>query len=140
MKKRIKRIVLYSFSIILLLFVVLLAHIYYYYRPAPDATTKFMARVDIKQQINQGQANDIAAWMYHQKGVDHALVNPQSNIVVFTFFPVKASANKIVSELKSNFHLKAERFIPTGAELKSSCPVAASSYTYKIFQFISKII
>ena len=140
MKNRIKKIVLYSFSISLLLVIVLGIHIYWVYRPAASIYTRVMARIDIKQQINQTDANNISAWMVHQKGVDHVLVNPQSNIVVFTFFPLQTDGNKVVENFKSNFHLKADRFMPTAQDLKSSCPVAKSSYTYKVYKFISQII
>ena len=91
MKKKLKKIALYSLGTFLFLCAVLAVHIYFVYRPAPDAYTKVMARIDIKQQITQADANGIAAWMYHQKGIDHVLVNPQSNIVVFTFFPLKTT-------------------------------------------------
>jgi hypothetical protein len=140
MKNKVKKIILYSFSVFLFLVIVLGVHIYWVYRPAPSIYTRVMARIDIKQQITQGDANNISAWMVHQKGVDHVLVNPQSNIVVFTFFPLKTSGDKVVNDFKSNFHFKADRFMPTAQELKSSCPVAKSSYTYKVYKFITQII
>ena len=140
MKKKIKKILLYSFATFLFLVVVLAVHIYLVYRPAPDKNTRVMARIDIKQQIDQDEANKIAAWMYHQKGIDHVLVNPKTNIVIFTFYPVKTSGNQIVNNFKASFPLKAERFMPTAENLKNSCPMAASSYTYKIYKLISKII
>lgn len=139
MKRKLKKIVLYSLGTLLVLFAILAVHIYFVYRPAPDAYTKVMARIDIKQQITQTDANDIAAWMYHQKGIDHVLVNPQSNIVVFTFFPVKTTGNKIVNGFKARFPFKADRFMPTAENLSHSCPVAASSYTYKIYKLITQI-
>jgi hypothetical protein len=78
--------------------------------------------------------------MYHQKGVDHVLVNPQSSIVIFTFFPVKTSGNLVVDNFKANFHYKADRFMPTAEQLKGSCPMAASSFTYQVYKLVSKII
>jgi hypothetical protein len=140
-RKTIKKILLYTFSVFTLLLLVLAVHIYLVYRPkAPDAYTKIMARIDIKQQITQTDANKISAWMFHQKGIDHVLVNPQTNIVVFTFFPIKTSGNQIVNNFKEQFHYKAERFMPTTADLKNSCPAAASSITYKIYKIITQII
>lgn len=140
MKKTVKKILLYGAGTVLFFVIVLAAHIYYYYRPAPDATTRVMARIDIKQPINQQQANQISAWMFHQKGVDHVLVNPQSAIVVFTFSPLKADGNQIVKNFKTSFNLKADRFIPTDAQMKSSCPMAASSFTYKVYKLVTNII
>ena len=139
--KTIKKIALYSVASFLFLVVVLAVHIWWVYRPkAPDAYTKVMARIDIKQPVSQDDANRITAWMSHQNGVDHVLVNPQNRIVIFTFFPVKTSGNEIVKNFKANFNLRADRFIPTADALANSCPMAASSYTYKVYKFISHIL
>lgn len=139
--KTIKKIALYSLSVFLFLIGVLAFHIWWVYRPkAPDANSRTMARIDIQQPISQTEAGKIAAWMYHQKGVDHVLVNPQTRIVVFTFAPIKTSGNEIVKNFKANFHVKADRFIPTQADLAGSCPVAATSFTYKAYKFIEHIL
>lgn len=139
--KTIKKIALWSLGTLGFLVLVLAAHIYWVYRPkAPDAYTRVMARIDIKQPINQDQANQINTWMYHQKGIDHVLVNPQNRIVIFTFFPIKTSGNEVVKNFKSAFHLNAERFIPTEADLASSCPVAGASFAYKVYKFIDHIL
>jgi hypothetical protein len=140
MKKTIKKILLYGSATFLFLVFVLAVHIYFVYRPAPDANTRVMARIDIKQQITGDDANKISAWLYHQKGIDHVLVNPQTNIVIFTFYPVKTTGDKIAKDFKSNFSFKAERILPNEANLKNGCPVAASSYTYKFYKLITKII
>ncbi|WP_295673222.1 hypothetical protein [uncultured Mucilaginibacter sp.] len=140
MKKKITKILLYTFGIFLFLFVVLAVHIYFVYRPAPDAFTRVMARIDVKQRITQDDANKISSFMVHQKGVDHVLVNPQTSIVVFTFFPVKTTGDQVVNNFKAHFPYKADRFMPTAENLKHSCPVAASSYTYKIYKVITKVI
>lgn len=140
MKKTIKKALLYGASIFLFLVVVLAVHIYFVYRPAPDAYTKVMARIDVKQPISQADANNITGWMYKQKGIDHVLVNPQSRIVIFTFFPLKTTGNKVVDDFKAQFHLNAQRFMPNNDQLQHSCPVAANSYTYKIYKLITQVI
>lgn len=140
MKKTIKKTLLYGGGTFLFLVLVLAVHIYFVYRPAPDANTRVMARIDVKQQLTQDDANNITTWLYHQKGIDHVLVNPQTNIVIFTFYPVKTTGNQIVDNFKSNFSFKAERIVANEENLKSSCPVAASSYTYKFYKLITKII
>lgn len=141
MKINIKKILIYSLSSFLILFVVLCVHIYYAYKPKPaNKNTRVMARIDIKQPINQLEANKITTWLTHQIGIDHVLVNPQTSIVVFTFFPVKTSGNQIADNFKQVFNLKADRFIPSEKDLQQSCPMAASSYTYKIYKLISQII
>ncbi|HTK21631.1 MAG TPA: hypothetical protein VL442_19065 [Mucilaginibacter sp.] len=141
MKKRaIRKFLLYTFSTLLFLVLVLAVHIYVVYRPKISPNTRVMARIDIKQPITQDDANKISAFMAHEKGVDHCLVNPETRIVVFTFAPVKNSGDQILNDFKANFKYKADRFIPSSENLKHSCPVAASSYGYKIYKLISQII
>jgi hypothetical protein len=131
---------LYSLGTFLFLCVVLAVHIYVVYRPAPDATTRVMARIDIKQPINQDDVNKISVWLAHQKGVDHYLVNPQTRIVIFTFFPIKTTGDQIAGNFKASLPYKAERVMPSAENLKSSCPVAMTSFSYKVYKLISNII
>ncbi len=138
--KNIKKIALYSVSVFLFLVVVLAFHIWWVYRPKADAHTRVMARIDIRQPVSQADANNITAWLYHQKGIDHVLVNPQNRIVVFTFSPLVISGNEIVKNFKTSFNLRADRFVPTQNQLARSCPVAASSFTYKVYKFIDNIL
>jgi len=137
----IKRILIYTSLSFLVLAMVLATHIYLVYRPKlPDANTRILARIDVRQPLTGEDSIHFTQWMYQQKGVDHVLVNPHSQMIVFTFFPFQVSGNKIVGDFKSAFSLKAERFLPTEENLKHSCPVASSSFTYKVYQFINKII
>lgn len=138
--KKIKKIALWTAGTLLLLTVVLSAHIYYVYRPKADKYTKVMARIDIRQQLTQGDSDKIAAWMYHQQGIDHVLVNPQTNIVIFTFYPLKTTGDKITGDFKKAFAYPAERFKPSQQSLNSGCPVASTAFTYKIYKFIAQII
>ena len=126
MKKRTwRRIALGALWTFVSLVVILAVHIYIVTRPkAPDANTRIMARIDIRQDIDRQDSVRITAWMYRQKGMDHVLVNPQSDIVVFTFFPVKTSADRIVRDFKAGLPYKAERFLPSEAAMKGGCPVA----------------
>ena len=135
-----KKVLLGTVSLFLLLVLILAVHIYIVTRPkAPDEHTRVMARIDIKQDINQDDANKITTWLYQQKGIDHVLVNPQSDIVIFTFFPIKTTANQIVKDFKLNFNYKAERFVPSAADLQSGCPVASTSKTYKVYNFFKNL-
>jgi hypothetical protein len=45
-----------------------------------------------------------------------------------------------VNHFRTRFHFRAERYIPTAENLKSGCPVASSSFTYKVYKLITKII
>lgn len=124
MKKRIwKRIVLWTVSSVAMLALALGIHIYVVTRPKPmDAHTRAMARIDIQQPVTQADADRITTWLYHQDGVDRVLVNPGAAIVVFTFFPLKTSAGRIVGNFKAELPYKAQRFVPTDAGLQSGCP------------------
>ena len=139
--KTIKKILLYTLAACLLLVVAIGAHIYYIYKPqAPTATSRIMARIDIKQKITPDDANKITAFLAHEKGIDHVLVNPESRIVIFTFFPINTSGDKIANDFQSNFHYDAHRIIPSDDDLQNSCPVAGANYAFKIYKFIAKII
>jgi hypothetical protein len=106
---------------------------------APDAYTIAMARIDLKQSITSEDASKIGAWLNLQKGIDHVLVNPQTNIVVFTFYPIKTTAEQIVHDFKANLPYKAERFVPTEADLQSGCPVASTSSSFKAYNFLKHL-
>jgi hypothetical protein len=140
MKSKLKKILIWTASVTAFLTLVLAIHIYIVTRPKIDEHTKIMARIDIKQAISQDDANKITAWLYQQKGIDHVLVNPTSDIVIFTFYPIKTSANKVVSDFKSSFNYSnAVRFVPAPDQIKGGCPVASTSVTYKVYSFFQHI-
>jgi len=119
---------------------VLAVHIYIVTRPKPmDAHTRAMARIDIQQPVTQADAGRITTWLYQQKGVDRVLVNPGTAIVVFTFFPLKTTADQVVSDFKADLPYKAQRFIPTKAGLRNGCPVASTSVTFKVYSFFKHL-
>ncbi len=137
----VKKILLWSGAVFSVLVIVLSVHIYLVTRPkAPDAFTRIMARIDIKKQISESDAQKITAWMYQQKGIDHVLCNPESDILVFTYSPLQTNANKVLADLKAGLQLPAERVVPTEEEMKSGCPVTTGSISYKAYSFIKKII
>jgi len=139
-KGLLKKILLTTGSVFLLLVGVLCIHIYMVTRPkAPDAHTRVMARIDFKQDISKEDANKITTWMYQQKGVDHVVYNPVSKILVFTFAPVNTTADQIVNNMRSSLNYNAVRFVPSEKDLKSGCPVATASFTYKAYSLFKHI-
>src|ERR1700754_2319462 len=119
MQKRVwKRIALTVVCVFVLGLAVLAVHVYTVTRPRVDASTRILVRVDVKQDIDQAEADRITAWLYQQKGVDHVLVNPQSDIAVFTLAPLKNSAAEVVSQFRKNMAYKAQRFLPSQEEMK----------------------
>lgn len=137
--KLIKKIAIGISTVFILLVMVLAIHIYVVTQHKyVDTNALVMARIDIKQDIKQGDADRIAAWLYQQKGVDHVLCNPQSDIVVFTYYPTKGDANKITADLQHSLGYKANRYLPGKEELKSGCPVASDSKTYQLYTYLKK--
>jgi hypothetical protein len=139
-KKVIKKFLIGTGSVLLLLILVLAVHIYLATRPkAPDADTRIMARIDVKQDITQDDANKITAWLYQQKGIDHVLVNPKTDIVIFTFFPITTSAGQIVKDFNASLPYKGQRYLPTAEEMTTGCPVASTSVSYKVYHFFKHV-
>lgn len=138
-RKKIKKTLLITTAVFLFLVAVLGVHIYMVTRPKADEHTIAMARIDIKQKINQDDANKITQWLYQQKGVGHVLCNPVSDIVVFTYYPIQVNANEIVSKFKSSLNYKSERFMPSQESLQSGCPAMAGSMAGKVSIFFKKI-
>jgi thiosulfate reductase cytochrome b subunit len=139
-KSKFKKILWASLSTVVFLVTVLAVHIYMVTRPkAPDATTKIMARLDFKQGLKQDDADKITAWLYNQNGVDHVLCNQKSGIAVFTFYPVKTSANKITSDMRYDLHYTVNRYMPTKEEMQGGCPVGAGSVSSKIYSSVTNL-
>ena len=138
-RRRIKKIFFVSISSILLLVLVLVIHIYLVTKPAINEHTRVMARVDLLEHIMQSDADKITTWLYSQKGVDHVFVNPVSAIAVFTYSPMITNGDKLVNDLNTSLHFNAKRFKPTQQQLQSSCPVAANSFSFKIYRMIENI-
>jgi len=140
-RKTVKQILLWGGGIFLCLTVILAVHIYMVTRPkAPDAYTRIMARIDIKQPLSQQDADKISSWMYQQQGVDRVMVNPQSRIVVFTFFPVKTSATEIVRNFKTALHYPGDRYMPSAEEMSQGCPAMSASFASKITSIVNYIL
>ena len=141
MKKRTwKKIALTAASVVVLGTVVLAVHIWWVMRPRMDATTRIMARIDIKQPIGEADAQRITAWLYQQTGVDHVLVRPQCLIAVFTYYPVKNDANVIARAFRQELpYSHATSNVPTESEMAMGCPVAGASLAYKVYKFIDHI-
>ena len=135
--KLLKKTLIRSASVFLLLVAVLCVHIYFVTRPqSPTAATLAMARIDIKQPITREDADNITTWMYRQQGVDHVLCNAAMDNIVFTFHPALVDASAIAQQFRTALHYEhAVRYIPTDKEMQGGCPVASTSYTYKIYSF-----
>ncbi|HEU4574569.1 MAG TPA: hypothetical protein VFS36_06165 [Chitinophagaceae bacterium] len=135
-KKRLKKIIAWSLGITGLLILVLAVHIYIVTRPGkPDATTISMARIDIQPGGPAPDSVKILQWLYSQQGVSHVLYNPAARIAVFTYYPAQVSADSITNHFKHELSLNAGRVIATEKDLQNGCPVAATSFTYKAYQF-----
>lgn len=141
MKRRTwKKIALTAATVVVLGTVVLAIHIWWVMRPRVDASTRVMARIDIHQPIGKADADRITGWLYRQKGVDHVLVNPQSEIAIFTYAPLQNSGDAIARAFRRELaYDRAARCVPSNEEMAMGCPVAGSSLAYKVYTFMSHI-
>jgi hypothetical protein len=131
-----KRALKWTALTFLFLVVVLAIHIYVVTKPRVDANTRIMARIDIHQVLSGEQADTLTAWLYRQRGVDHVMCNAATQIVVFTYSPLKANADDVTGRLRTSLHYPhAVRYVPTQKELSGGCPVASTSLVYKTYAF-----
>jgi hypothetical protein len=139
-KRNWKSIALTVASVLALGIVVLAIHIWWVMKPHPDARTRVMARIDINQPIQQADSNKITAWLYRQKGVDRAVVNPKAGIVIFTYAALKNDGDVLTQEFRQELaYSHAVRIKPTESEIANGCPVTGASFTYKAYAFMSHI-
>ena len=139
-KKILQKILFRTALSLAVLTIVLGIHIYLVTRPSPpNVFTRAMARINIRQPINACDAAVISKWLYQQKGVDHVLVNPQTAIVVFSYYPVQTTATAISNQFISSLPYPAEQFIPSAAQMSSGCPVAPHSPVFKIYQYFKNL-
>lgn len=118
----------------------LAVHIYVVTRPRVDAHSRGMARVDLHQKIERADADKITAWLSRQDGVDHVLVNPGTGIAVFTYWPMKANPGLIIRSFRDSLpYSRAQRYLPTAAEVKKGCPMTATPVTNKIYEFLKHL-
>lgn len=138
--KLITKVLVYSGALPLLLTGVLAIHIYLVTRPkAPDASTRIMARIDIRKDINTAEAVRVTTWLYQQPGVDRVLCNEASAIVVFTCAPLQTHADQLTGDLGRELQLPVERVKPSAAEMKSGCPVPNGSHGYKLMAYLKQV-
>jgi hypothetical protein len=140
LKRKWKRIAITAGSVLVSGIVVLAFHIWWVMRPRVDATTRIMARIDIHQPILPADAGRITAWLCQLKGVDHVLVNPNVDIAIFTYSPLQNDASTITQRFRQELaYGNAVRIMPSESEMAVGCPVAASSFAYKAYKFMSHI-
>jgi hypothetical protein len=128
-------------GVFLLCVMALAIHIYVVTRPSrADGHSRGMARIDLHQRIDRGDADRIVSWLSRQRGVDHVLVNPGSGIAVFTYSPGLADPGSIVRGFRDSLsYSRAARYMPTAAELKRGCPMTATPVTNGIYQLIKRL-
>lgn len=135
-----KKILLSVAAIFTILVIVLGVHIYMVTRPKPaDPNERMMVRVDFKNDISEADASKISEFLYSQKGVDHVLCNPESNIAVFTIRRPFDVADGIVANVNTTLPYQATRFLPSEKDLQSGCPVSKKSFSYRVYSFFKNI-
>jgi|GEM_PF-623658 len=105
---------------------ILVVHIFWVTRTRVDRHTRVMERIDLNEPIGNADAGRITGWLYRQPGVDHVMCNVSTSIVIFTYSPLQADGNALASGLSGSLgYPRAKRFMPTTAQLQSSCPFAS---------------
>jgi hypothetical protein len=140
-KRKWKKIVFWSAGVFAGLVVVLAVHIWWVMKPHVDTGTRVMARIDLHQRVDQRDAATIQAWLYGQKGVKYVLVNPASQIAVFSYSPLENDGNRIAADFRARTPYKnSVRRLPPADAASSGCPVAATSLTYKVYAFMKRVL
>ena len=125
-----------ALSVLVVLVMILGIHIYMVTKPKADAKTVAMARIDIKQHIEEDDASAIEKWLSEQEGVQRVVLNRETNMIVFTFYPVKVSADQLAENLKYIFGIDATRYKPSAEQMASGCPAMSGTVTGKVFSFL----
>ena len=140
-KRKWKKIAFWTATVFAGLVVILMVHIWWVTRPRIDATTRVLARIDLHQKVDSSDAGKIKDWLYQQKGVKYVLVNPKAQIAVFSFAPAENDGNRIVKDFKAQAgYPAAARYLPAVDPNASGCPVATTSFTYKAYAFMKRIL
>lgn len=134
--KKLKKYFLISIAVTAGLVIVLITHIWWVTRPAANEQTIAMARIDIKNNLTEQDASRIATWLDQQNGVDRVLCNTKSRTVVFSFYPVKADADKIAENFANTFHWDATRYLPSEQEMAQGCPAFSGTWTDRVAAFL----
>lgn len=140
MTRKAKKILKVCAAVTSILVITLAIHIYMVTRPKANEKTIVLARVDITSDINEAEASKITDWLYRQKGVDHVFCNPESNIAVFTYYPLTADANQIADRLSKTFGYTAKRYLPSEQEMAAGCPAFAKSWSSRIALIVKNVL
>jgi hypothetical protein len=112
-KRKWKKIAFWATGVFAGLVVILMVHIWWVTRPHIDAGTRVMARIDLHRRIGLQDAQHIRSWLYGQRGVRYVLVNPASEIAVFSFSPLENDGNRITQAFRAELgYQEARRFLP----------------------------
>ena len=140
-KRKWKKIALWSVSVFVALVILLAGHIWWVMRPHIDARTRVMARIDLHQRIGRADVEKIKSWLYRQKGVQYVLVNPASDIAVFSFAPLQNDGNRIVAAFRAQSgYAQVRRYLPVADANAGGCPVAATSFSYSVYSFMKRVL
>lgn len=141
-KQKLLKIAMWTTSIFAVLTIVLITHIYLVTRKIdyPNKTLQ-LSRIDFKQPVNAAEAGTIKAFVQHQPGVNHAMFNPDTGILIYTYANDKQTSLNVYNQLMSSGNYKAERFIVPESAAANGCPVMGDkdSFNGKLTACISKL-
>lgn len=143
MNKKLKKILLWSTSIIGLLFLILVVHLYIVTKASnknEDKRNRQLARIDFKQEIDSLEGLKIRSFVAHMDGVEGTYFNDKDNILVYAFYPAKQKSTVVYDELIKMGNYKASRFTVDAKTASMGCPVMdKSSMSYKASSWIQNL-
>jgi hypothetical protein len=143
MKKKIIKIAAWSLSIVFVLFVVLVVHIYQVTKPVHyDNNDIQLSRIDFKQEIDSTQASEIKHFVAGLPGIENVMFNQHDGTLVYGYNQNQQNSENVYNKLMSFGNYKAQRFMPTEAQLASGCPVGKNknSFVYRTSAAVYNIL
>jgi hypothetical protein len=141
-KRKIIKITLISLSVVVLLFAVLIVHIALVMKPKNVENNIQLSRIDFKQPVDSAEAVKMVSFVRHLDGVDNAVFNPKSGILICGFYNQKQNAQNVYDKLMAYGHYKAERFMVGAADEIKGCPAmgADKSFIYTMASSLADLI
>ncbi len=130
-KRKLFKIVIGTFSVIVILFGVLVAHIYVVTKnkmPQPD--DRQLSRIDFTEKPDSLEAGKIRSLVAHLDGVESTYFNVRDGILVYTYSLKKQNSLGVYTKVMSSGNYKAKRFIVDASEAPKGCPAMGGSGSF----------
>ena len=139
-KRRILKIALYSFGVVLLLCVVLAAHILAVTKTPADSHVNWqLSRIDLENPLDDAQAKQVLKAIKSIDGIKNTYVNNQQGTLVYSYQAGQLTNEEVYNQFMTKVDLAAKPYVAPPIEDASGCPVMdKSSLSYKFSAFVQK--